>query len=88
MIQPSVMFVYFMHISLSFGGKGIQTKGTVIFLPLFRRCSCTSMDRGNWCGGFKYGRRGGGFGSKDSVTETGKGDAVSLVLEAPMGPFC
>ena len=37
---------------LSFGGKGIQTKGTVIFLPLFRGRSGTIMGGGKWRGGF------------------------------------
>ena len=36
-MQPSVMFVDFVHISLFFGGKAIQTKLTVTFLPLSTR---------------------------------------------------
>ena len=56
MMQPSVMLVNFVHIPLFLGGKGIQTKLTVIFLPLSTRRrsgSRTSKGGGKWRRGFK-----------------------------------
>ena len=45
-MQPSVMFVDFVHISLFLGGKGIKTKLTVIFLPLSTRRGTSGASTG------------------------------------------